>query len=135
MLLTTVTYNQVHILYSYTVYHYLFFVLVTSDYHFTDECAKICSEVLEFLKYVANNLQQGTIKIHELKIFTSHQLEAMNLFSPKVAGMITGDPSFNIAELIVQRNSEVQKFKSYFSAVRTLMEYCESFSKGNTTYL
>jgi len=77
------------------------------------------------------NLKQGKITIQELEMLNFNLSKTINLFSPEVAKRVTNDSSFKIADLIAQRNSEVQKFKSYCSNVRTLMEYCESFSKGS----
>ena len=79
---------------------------------------------------MAENLKQGKVTIQDLEMFTSHLPQAVAIFSPKVAEKITDGPSFNIADVIAQRNSEVEKFKSYCSKVRILLKHCESISNG-----
>ena len=61
-------------------------------------------------------------------MLTSHLTQAVNLFSPKVAETVSNDPSFNITDIIVQRNSDVQKFELYCTTVRNLLKYCESIT-------
>ena len=66
-------------------------------------------------------------------MLNSQLSQAVKLFSPKVTEMIAEDSSFNIADLISQKNSEVQKFESYCSTVRILLEHCESVPNGILT--
>ena len=63
-------------------------------------------------------------------MLTPHLIQAEKLFSAKVAEAVVNDPSFNITDIIVQRNSEVQKFKLYCRTVRNLLKYCESITDG-----
>ena len=98
--------------------------------HFTEECIKICTEALKFLSDVAEKLKQGKVKVQELELLNSHMTQAVNLFSPKVAEKVIDDPSFSIRDIITQRDSEVQRFQLYCSAVRILLEHCESIANG-----
>ena len=63
-------------------------------------------------------------------MLTSHQTQVVKLFSAEVAETVANDPSFNITDIIVQRNSEVQKFELYCRTVRNLLKYCESITDG-----
>ena len=111
----------------------VFCILAASDNlakHFTDECVKICSEALKFLHGVVENLKQRKVTIQQLDMLTSHLSQVVDLFSPKVVNRIIDDASFNIADLIAKRNSEVEKFKSYCSKVKILLEHCGSIANG-----
>ena len=114
------------------------YILASHDYlaqHFTDGCIKICTEALNVLSDVAEKLKQGKVKVQELELLTSHMTQAVNLFSPKVVEKATNDPSFNIRKIITQRNSEVQRFQSYCSTVRILLEHCESIAQGSYVHM
>ena len=63
-------------------------------------------------------------------MLTSHLTQAVNLFSPKVVKAVANDMSFNVTDIVVQRNSEVQRFESYCSTVRNLLNYCENVTDG-----
>ena len=115
----------------------MYSILVSSSHlakHFTDECVKICSVALKCLGDLIENLKPGKIKIWELRILTSNSSQARNLFSTEITKVITDDPTYNIVDVIAERNSEVQKFESYCSTVRTLLEHCESISNGMYTF-
>ena len=98
--------------------------------HFTEECIKICTEAIKCLTDLAEKLKEGKVTVQELEMLTSHLTQAVNLFSPRVAEKVANDPSFNVTDIIVQRNSEVQRFKMYCSTVKTLLKYCESITDG-----
>ena len=85
---------------------------------------------MKCLSNLVQNLQHGDITVQELELLTSHMTQATNLFSPKVVKTLTKDPSFRIADIIVQRNLEVQKFKAYCLKIRILLEHCETISNG-----
>ena len=87
-----------------------------------------------FLSDIAEKLKQGKVKVQELELLTSHMMQAVNLFSPKVAEKATNDAAFSIKDIITQRNSEVQRFQSYCSTVRILLEYCENIADGMYYY-
>ena len=97
---------------------------------FSEECARLCNEAIKCLTDIAEKLKEGRITVQELKMLTSHLTQAVNLFSPRVAKAVANDASFNIADIIVQRNSEVQKFDLYCATVRNLLKYCESITNG-----
>ena len=63
-------------------------------------------------------------------MLTSHLIQVVNLFSPTVAKTVANDPSFNITDVIVEKNSDVQKFKLYCTTIRNLLKYCESITNG-----
>lgn len=63
-------------------------------------------------------------------MLTSHLTQAEKLFSAKVAETVANDPSFNITDIFVQRNSDVLKFKLYCGTVINLLKYCESIADG-----
>ena len=110
-----------------------FYTLASLDYlaqHFTEGCLKICTEAFRFLCDIAEKLKQGKVTVQELELLTSHMTQTVNLFSPKVAKKVTNDPAFSINDIITQRNSEVQKFQSYCSTVRILLEHCENIADG-----
>lgn len=118
---------------SYISYTCILHTLASHDYlaqHFTDGCIKICTDALKFLSDVAEKLKQGRVKVQELELLTSHMTQAVNLFSPKVVEKVANDPSFNIKDIITQRNSEVQRFQSYCLTVRILLEHCENIAEG-----
>ena len=98
--------------------------------YFSEECVRICTEAIKYLTELADKLKEGKVTVQELEMLTSHLTQAVNLFSPKVAETVVNDPSFNITDIIVQRNSEVQRFKLYCSTVKTLLKYCESITDG-----
>ena len=108
-----------------------FYTLASHDYlaqHFTEGCLKICTEAFKFLCDIAEKLKQGKVTVQELELLTSHMTQTVNLFSPKIA--VQNDPAFSIKDIITQRNSEVQKFQSYCSTVRILLEHCENIADG-----
>ena len=98
--------------------------------HFTKECIRICKEAMNCLNGFIEKLKEGKVIVQELKMLTSHVTQAVKLFSPKVAKTVANNPSFNITDIIAQRNSEVQRFESYCSTVRHLLKYCESITNG-----
>ena len=112
-----------------------FCILASNDHltqHFTDECVKICAKALQCLNDLAENLMLGRVTVKELEILNSHMTQLTKLFSPKIAEITTGDPHFSIKIVIAQRNSEVQRFKSYCSTVRILVEHCKYISNGHS---
>lgn len=127
------TYQYMYMYKIHSVFILYFCILVSGDYlaeHFTEECVKICTEAVRFLNDIAEKLKQGKVTIQELEILTSHLTQAVKLFSPKVARKVINDPYFSIANIIAQRNSEVQMFTTYCSTVRILLKHCESISDG-----
>ena len=98
--------------------------------HFTESCVKICNDALEVLTVTAEKLKQGKVKVKELDLLSSNSKQVKNLLSPQVAEKVTKDPSFSILDIIAEKNSEVQRFESYCSRVKTLLEYCESIADG-----
>ena len=63
-------------------------------------------------------------------MLTSHLTQAVNLFSPEMAEKVSIDTSFNITDIIVQRNSDVQKFELYCTTIRNLLKYYKSITNG-----
>ena len=98
--------------------------------HFSEECARLCNEAIKCLTDIAEKLKEGKVTVQELKMLTSHLTQAVNLFSPKVVKAAANDMYFNVTDIIVQRNSEVQKFELYCATVRNLLKYCESITNG-----
>ena len=110
-----------------------FCISVTSDYlaqHFTEECITICIKAVKVVSNLVEDLKNGDVRVQELEMLTSHLTQAVNLFSPKLVETLTKDSSFRIADMITQRNSEMQKFNAYCSKVRILLEHCETISNG-----
>ena len=110
-----------------------FCISVTSDYlaqHFTEECITICIKAVKVASNLVEDLKNGDVRVQELEMLTSHLTQAVNLFSPKLVETLTKDSSFRIADMITQRNSEMQKFNAYCSKVRILLEHCETISNG-----
>lgn len=85
---------------------------------------------MKVLSDLVQKLKHGDVRVQELEILTSHITQAVSLYSPKLVKTLTKDPSFKIADMIAQRNLEVQKFETYCSKVRILLEYCETISNG-----
>ena len=116
-----------------TNFDIIFCVLVSNDClakHFTEDCIKICKNALQFLSDVAGKLREGRVMVQELEMLTSHLTQSVNLFSPKVVDKIISDPSFNIADVINQGNSDVKKFTLYCSKVRILLKHCGNILNG-----
>ena len=90
----------------------------------------MCTEAIKCLADLTEKLKEGKVKVQELKMLTTHLTQAGNLFSPKVAETVANDPSFNIKDIVAQRNSEVRKFELYCRTVRNLLKYCESITDG-----
>ena len=110
-----------------------FCILVSKDYlsqHFTQNCIKVCDDALKVLTVTAEKLKQGKVKVKELDLLTSNSKQVKSLLSSQVAERVTNDPSFNILDIIAEKNSEVQRFESYYSTVRTLLEHCEKIADG-----
>ena len=82
------------------------------------------------LSDLVEKLKEGKVTVQELKMLTTHLIQAVNLFSPKVAEAVANDPSFNVTDIIVQRNSEVEKFELYCTTVRNLLKHCEGIIGG-----
>ena len=113
----------------------LYFCIPAANDHlaqyFTDDCIKICTKALQCLSDLAEKLRVKSITVQELEVLNSHVIQVAKLFPPKVAEKATGDPAFCIKSTIAERNSEVERFESYCSAVRILLDHCEHISKGN----
>ena len=73
--------------------------------------------------------------VQELEMLTSHLTQTVNLFSPKVVDKIISDSSFNIADVINQRNSDVKKFTLYCSKVRIFLKYCGNILNGMYVFM
>ena len=98
---------------------------------FTEDCCKICGKAIQCFIDTVEKLKQGTLMVKELDVLNSHKLETMSLFSSNLIGKIMKDSSLNIEDLIHKRNSDIQKFQSHCSAIRTFLGYCTSISAGN----
>ena len=98
--------------------------------HFTEECIRLCSKAIKCLSDLADRLKEGKVTVQELKMLTTHLTQAVNLYSPKVVGTVANNPSFNITDIVVQRNSEVQKFELHCATIRNLLKYCDSITDG-----
>ena len=85
---------------------------------------------MKIISNLVEDLKEGDVTVQELEILTSHLTQATNLFSPKLVETLTKDSSFRIADVITQRNSEMQKFNAYCLKVRILLEHCETISNG-----
>ena len=90
----------------------------------------MCIKAVKITSNLVEDLKEGDVTIQELEILTSHLTQAINLFSPKLVETLIKDSSFRIADMIAQRNLEVQRFNAYCSKVRILLEYCETISNG-----
>ncbi|XP_065899482.1 E3 ubiquitin-protein ligase rnf213-alpha-like isoform X2 [Dysidea avara] len=88
------------------------------------KCRRACVSIQD----VSRRLEEGKVAIHELKSLTSHQETVINLFPQVVCGNQMNAES--IKTLIYKRNSEVDSFKKYCSAVRLLLQYCEDIAGG-----
>ena len=90
----------------------------------------MCTEAIKFLSDLVDKLKEGKVTVQELKMLTAHLTQAVNLFSPKVAEAVANDPSFDVTDIIIQRNSEVEKFEIYCTAVRNLLKHCDGITGG-----
>jgi len=107
---------------------FIFFIVCKDELakEFTDESNKKCKEASTVIIDVAEKLEQGNITVHELDILTLHKEKAMKLL-PAVASKFDAN---GVKELIQRRNSEVQKFKEYYSAVKLLLCYFGDIVEG-----
>ena len=95
----------------------------------------MCKEAVECLSDLADKLKEGKVTVQELEVLTTHLTQAVNLFSPKIAEAVANDSSFNVIDIIVQRNSELKKFESYCTTVRNLLKHCDSIANGKCLYI
>lgn len=103
---------------------------------YTEKCSKKCKEAIRLLKDITEKLLSGQITVKELEILTLYLSQAVELFSPEVVREVTNDPFFNVVETVEKRKCEVQKFKSYHFAVKTVLKYCENLlERGNHVYV
>ena len=90
----------------------------------------MCREAKKCLCDLADKLKEGKVTVQELKMLTTHLTQAVKLYSPNIVETVANDPTFNITNILVQRNSEVTKFESYCAAIRNLLKYCKNITDG-----
>ena len=90
---------------------------------------------MKYLIDLAEKLKERKVTVQELKMLTENLTQAVNLYSPKVVEAVANDPSFNITDIIVQRNSEVRKFELYCATIKNLLKYCKNITDGKCLYI
>ena len=94
---------------------------------FSEECTKKCTEARGYILNLIERLKTGSITVEELHNLTSHTTQVLKLCSVVIT---EASVSLDLAQLIAQRNSELDKFKLHHSAVKFLLEYCQDISEG-----
>ena len=110
---------------------YLILVLQNDEIsqQFSDKCVKKCKEARRLLSDISKRLLNADITVKELQMLDLHLSQAVKLFSTEVIETETNDQSFNLTKIVKKRKHELQKFKSYHSAVKTVLEYCKDMLK------
>ena len=94
---------------------------------FSEECTKKCTEAYEYIMDLIEKSKTGSITVEELHNLTSHTSQVTQLYS--VVATETS-ASLDFAQVIAQRNNELDKFKLHHNAVKVLLEYCKDISEG-----
>ena len=92
------------------------------------KCRVACANIQD----ISRRLEEGRVAIHELNVLTLYQETVINLFPQVVCGNQMNVEI--IKTLIYKRNSEVESFHKYCSAVRLLLQYCEDIAGGAIYY-
>ena len=100
--------------------------------NYSEECAKKCADARKYITDLMEDSRTGSITVKELHYLTSHISQVLKLFC--VVNTETS-ASVDFAQVIAQRNSELEKFRVHYNSVKVLVEYCKDIAEGTLLVL